>query len=64
MLSSLTGAREIPGEMARQVGVSHAAPYRHFAEKDALLVAVAVEGFELLHDDLEAAAQNTPDHPL
>jgi len=51
-------------DVARRVGVSHAAPYRHFADKDALLVAVAVEGFQLLHDDLEAAAQNTPDHPL
>jgi AcrR family transcriptional regulator len=33
-------------EAARKVGVTHTAPYRHFADKDALLVAAAEEGFE------------------
>jgi AcrR family transcriptional regulator len=31
---------------ARAVGVSQTAPYRHFADREALLAAVAVEGFE------------------
>lgn len=35
-------------EVARQVGVSHNAPYRHFADKDALLSAVAEQGFQKL----------------
>jgi AcrR family transcriptional regulator len=35
-------------EVARRAGVSHNAPYRHFASKDELLVAVAIEGFERL----------------
>ncbi len=35
-------------EVARRAGVSHNAPYRHFAGKDELLVAVAEEGFERL----------------
>jgi AcrR family transcriptional regulator len=35
-------------EVARRAGVSHNAPYRHFASKDDLLVAVATEGFERL----------------
>ena len=35
-------------EVARRAGVSHNAPYRHFAGKDELLVAVAAEGFERL----------------
>lgn len=35
-------------EVARRVGVSHAAPYRHFADRDALVAAVAQEGFEAL----------------
>lgn len=35
-------------ECARRAGVSHAAPYRHFADKDALLLAIAREGFERL----------------
>lgn len=34
--------------VARKAGVSHAAPYRHFADKEALLVAVAEEGFQRL----------------
>lgn len=32
-------------EVARQAGVSHTAPYRHFADKAALLAAVAEDGF-------------------
>ena len=36
-------------EAARKVGVTHTAPYRHFADRDALLVAVAEEGFDGLH---------------
>jgi len=32
-------------EAARRAGVSPAATYRHFADKDALLVALAVQGF-------------------
>lgn len=32
-------------EVARRAGVSHNAPYRHFADKDQLLAAVAEQGF-------------------
>lgn len=35
-------------EVARQAGVSHNAPYRHFAQREALLAALAAEGFEWL----------------
>jgi len=35
-------------EAARRAGVSHNAPYRHFASKEELLAAVAAEGFERL----------------
>jgi len=35
-------------EVARRAGVTHAAPYRHFTDKDALLAAVAEEGFRTL----------------
>jgi AcrR family transcriptional regulator len=35
-------------EVARRAGVSHNAPYRHFASKDELLAEVAAEGFERL----------------
>ena len=39
---------------ARAVGVSPAAPYHHFADKDALLAAVAAEGFRDLTAAMEA----------
>src|SRR5215813_10430287 len=42
---------------ARAAGVSPGAPYHHFADKDALLAAVAEEGFELFGDALRDAAQ-------
>jgi AcrR family transcriptional regulator len=35
-------------EAARRVGVSQTAPYRHFETKEALLAAVAEEGFTTL----------------
>jgi AcrR family transcriptional regulator len=35
-------------EVARRAGVSHNAPYRHFRDKDALLAAIATQGFREL----------------
>lgn len=43
-------------EVARRVGVSATAPYRHFADKEALLAAVAAEGFRALGQAMGAAA--------
>ena len=42
---------------ARAAGVSQAAPYRHFADKEALLAAVAEEGFHALSAAVEVAVQ-------
>jgi AcrR family transcriptional regulator len=47
-------------EAARRVGVSRAAPYRHFADKNALLVAVAEEGFRAMHTAIREALANAP----
>lgn len=46
-------------DAAVQVGVSSAAPYRHFADKDALLAALRREAFGLFHDSLNAAYQTS-----
>jgi AcrR family transcriptional regulator len=43
-------------EVARAAGVSHNAPYNHFADRRALLAAVATQGFAALTDALRAAA--------
>lgn len=50
-------------EVARRAGVSHHAPYNHFPEKQDLLGAVAVVGFEKLHDGLvrATAGMDAPD---
>ncbi|HYI20958.1 MAG TPA: TetR/AcrR family transcriptional regulator [Solirubrobacteraceae bacterium] len=53
---SQSGASELSlRELARQVGVSHAAPRRHFADKQALLDALAEDGFERLGESLRDA---------
>jgi AcrR family transcriptional regulator len=50
-------------EVARRAGVSHAAPYNHFADKSALLAEVAVLGFQTLRLQMEAAARRHPRSP-
>jgi AcrR family transcriptional regulator len=48
---------------ARIAGVSSGAPYRHFADKDTLLAAVAERGFNQLREEIEARlaiADETP----
>ncbi len=42
-------------ELARAAGVSAAAPYRHFRDRNALMAEVARRGYELLTTDLERA---------
>jgi AcrR family transcriptional regulator len=45
-------------EVARRAGVTHSAPYHHFPTKDALLAAVAEEGFRALYtEQLQAVAK-------
>ncbi|WP_319447200.1 MULTISPECIES: TetR/AcrR family transcriptional regulator [unclassified Mycobacterium] len=44
-------------ELAREVGVSHGAPRRHFDDKAALLEALVAEGFRRLGSELELAAE-------
>lgn len=43
-------------EVAAAVGVTHGAAYRHFADKEALLAAVAEEGYRSLAQKLASAA--------
>src|SRR3974390_1914544 len=43
--------------VARRAGVSHAAPYRHFPNHEALLVELSIEGFDELRDTLLEAAK-------
>lgn len=47
--------------VARKAGVSHAAPYRHYPNHEALLVELAIEGFSELCADIAATgAESDP----
>ncbi|KQW21182.1 TetR family transcriptional regulator [Afipia sp. Root123D2] len=51
-------------EAARSAGVSPAAPYRHFRDRDELLASIAVQGFEQFEARLtEAWDDGRPDTP-
>jgi len=43
--------------VARKAGVSHAAPYRHFASREALLAEIAKEGLEQLRSEIAVAGR-------
>ena len=48
-------------EVARRAGVSHNAPYHHFADKRAIVAGLAEESYGLLRDELAAAARRHDD---
>ena len=63
----MIGSRGVAGlavaEIARALGVSAAAPYRHFRDRNALIAEVAKRGFDQLTTELEQArgtARNDP----
>jgi AcrR family transcriptional regulator len=43
--------------LARDLGVSQTAAYRHFESKNALFAAIATQGFEMMTAELESAAE-------
>ncbi|WP_332698827.1 TetR/AcrR family transcriptional regulator [Devosia sp.] len=48
--------------IAKALGVSQPAPYRHFADRDALLTEVVTEGFTLFAATLKAAPKRATGH--
>ena len=48
-------------KVAKQAGVSHAAPYAHFADKQALIAAIAAEGYKKLYEQLITAKEQEED---
>lgn len=48
-------------KVAKKVGVSHTAPYNHFADKQALLAAISTAGHEQLHQSLSTAFTEVED---
>jgi len=51
-------------KLARDIGVSHNAPYMHFADKEALLAAIAEQGFRLLGDAIAAGQADVREAPI
>ncbi len=50
--------------VARKAGVSHAAPYAHFTDKQALLAAIAAEGHRKIHERLTVVLASRSNDPL
>jgi len=54
-------------KVAKKAGVSHAAPYAHFADKQALIAAISNEGYRRLYEQLSATIElhkGNPHHRL
>lgn len=49
--------------VAKRVGVSHSAPYRHFKDKESLLAGIAGQGFKELTEQMREATELHPEDP-
>lgn len=50
-------------KVAKQAGVSHAAPYAHFKDKQALIAAISTEGFKQLYIQIKKVLETYADEP-
>ena len=64
MLKTLSPADISLREIARETGVSQAAPFRHFASKEDLLAAIMKEGFEIQSRYMSESAEKYRGDPL
>ena len=51
-------------KVAQKAGVSHAAPYAHFADKQALIAAISTEGYKKLYEQIAQVAEQNRSEPL
>lgn len=52
-------------QLAKEIGVSHNAPYQHFPDKESLIAALAERGFQQLGEAIdEATATRLPSDPV
>jgi AcrR family transcriptional regulator len=47
-------------KVASRAGVSHAAPYAHFTDRQELIAAISTEGFRQLYDRIDAVVEANP----
>jgi len=50
-------------KVATKAGVSHAAPYSHFADKQALIAALSTEGFRQLYERISSVSEKNKTKP-
>src|SRR5260370_31479327 len=60
MLSESGAAALDLRKVARRAGVSHAAPYRHFADRQALIAAINEEGIHRLAGRIRSTLREAP----
>jgi AcrR family transcriptional regulator len=51
-------------KVAQKAGVSHAAPYAHFTDKQALIAAISTEGYKQLYEQIAQVAEQYRSDPL
>jgi AcrR family transcriptional regulator len=51
-------------KVAQKAGVSHTAPYSHFADKQSLIAAISIEGFRTIYEDLNDVIHRYKGEPL
>jgi AcrR family transcriptional regulator len=51
-------------KVAQRAGVSHAAPYAHYVDKQALIAAISTEGYRRLYDTLRTIGEHYRGDPL
>jgi len=51
-------------KVARKAGVSHAAPYAYFTDKQALIAAISTEGHIKINKEIALVMERVPDDPL
>ncbi len=62
LLISQLGAHAVSlREIARSVGISHMAPYKHFVNKEALFATIVEDGFTSLNDRFKVVEQSVHD---
>lgn len=50
-------------KVAQKAGVSHAAPYAHFVDKQALIAAISTEGYRMLYEQFNGIFEKYPNDP-
>lgn len=51
-------------KVAREAGVTHSAPYAHFADKQAMIAAISTDGYRKIFERINAMVDQYPNNPL